>query len=190
MSARYYFAYGANTNLAGMQYRCPKARPVGAAVLEDWSLLFRGVADVVEHGGARVHGAVWVITPECEASLDRFEGFPRLYTKQMVPVRLGDGRTVRAMVYVMAAREYLQGPSDYYENVLREGYREFGLPTSQIDEAVRYAERWEAEEELAARGTEDALDDGEQMTLWDDMKDIEEWADRIARLARKHGRAS
>lgn len=38
----YYLAYGSNLNISDMKIRCPKARPVGNAILNDHRLLFCG----------------------------------------------------------------------------------------------------------------------------------------------------
>lgn len=138
MSSRLYFAYGANTNIESMLQRCPKARPVSAAVLRDWRLVFRGVADVVREKGFEVHGALWRITPACEAALDRFEGYPSLYIKALVRLRV-HGESQEVMLYVMRDREYSEPPSRYYEDLLRRGYADFGLPQLQLDDAVKRA---------------------------------------------------
>ena len=78
-----YFAYGSNINLDQMAYRCPDARVIGPVVLEGYRLAFRGnasgngVATVVPHKGGKVHGLLWEITPACEQTLDRYEGYVR-----------------------------------------------------------------------------------------------------------------
>jgi hypothetical protein len=130
-----YFAYGANTNLASMDSRCPDADPVGKMMLEDHCLKFRGVADVVRAPGRTVFGALWWITPRCERSLDAFEGFPSFYTKQYGKVVL-DGVERIVMFYVMAKDGPASPPYSGYERTLREGYEEFGLPQEQIDLAI------------------------------------------------------
>ena len=72
-----YFAYGSNINLGQMEYRCPDASVVGPVVLEGWELLFRrgGFATIAPKEGETVQGLLWSITPECERSLDRYEGY-------------------------------------------------------------------------------------------------------------------
>lgn len=84
-----YFAYGSNINLEQMAYRCPDASVVGPVTLEGWELLFRrgGFATIAPKEGEQVTGLLWSITQSCERSLDRYEGYPRFYNKQMVTVR-------------------------------------------------------------------------------------------------------
>ena len=77
-----YFAYGSNINLDQMAQRCPDAQVVGPVTLENYELLFRGnlrgagVATIAPREGSTVHGLLWNITPECERSLDYYEGYP------------------------------------------------------------------------------------------------------------------
>ena len=71
----------------------------------DWRLLFRSayesvVGTVEPFEGGSVPVIVWEIGQSDEAALDRYEGFPFLYRKEMVKVKL-NGKTVEAMVYIM-----------------------------------------------------------------------------------------
>ena len=132
---RLYFAYGANLNVESMAYRCPKARLVGRAVAWGKKRVFRGVADVVR-GSPKdcVYGAVWEITPECEASLDRFEGFPRLYTKKKIRVWSHEqGREVLAMIYVMTSpKRPHYPPCESYYNTIKTGIFDVGWSKKQV----------------------------------------------------------
>ncbi|MEO1649822.1 MAG: gamma-glutamylcyclotransferase family protein, partial [Pseudomonadota bacterium] len=68
-----YFAYGSNMSPRQMQRRCPGARAVGAAVLQNWSFLIpagRG-ANVRPMRGGVVHGVVWRVTGPHVAALDQ-----------------------------------------------------------------------------------------------------------------------
>ena len=135
-----YFAYGANLNLESMAYRCPAAKLVGKAVAYGKKRVFRHVADVVKGTGKDlVEGAIWEITPECEAALDRFEGYPRLYTKKQVRVWSdADGKYVLAMIYVMTSpKRPLGAPSTSYFNTISTGLEDVGWGRNQ---QVRLAE--------------------------------------------------
>ena len=146
MEGRLYFAYGSNINLEQMAHRCPAAQVVGPVVLADYKLLFRGntrrngVATIAPHKGRKVYGLLWKITPECEQSLDIYEGFPQLYGKQDVTVRDEDGRAFTVMAYVMT--ELCQEPampSSFYYNGILEGYRQNGLPTAALKRAWEHS---------------------------------------------------
>lgn len=125
-----YFAYGANLNHAGMAYRCPKARPVTRGYLEDWELIFSGVASIRPAIGRRVPGALWEITADCERSLDRFEGWPTLYRKQWVQV---NGQ--RAMAYVMTYDDP-RLPAGNYLATIQQGYRDWHLNSGELQQAI------------------------------------------------------
>lgn len=61
---KYYIAYGSNLSVEQMAQRCPDARIVGQAVLEDWELAFHGCATILpnkgkEHTGPGVGNLRW-----------------------------------------------------------------------------------------------------------------------------------
>ena len=167
---RLYIAYGSNLNLPQMAARCPTAKPVGTAELKDFELLFRGarhggVATVEPKTGSAVPILVWSIKPKDEAALDRYEGFPNLYGKQMMEIDL-DGKPVSAMVYVMTPGYDAAFPSKYYLNVIAEGYRTADFDTAVLDAAVERTEEIMAEEmEQLAADLEERGKDMEQGTL-------------------------
>lgn len=142
MSNNLYLAYGSNLNLEQMAQRCPGAKVLGATELKNYRLLFRGghaaaVATVEPHKGGSVPVLVWSITPADEAALDRYEGFPYLYRKETVKVRLS-GKSVSAMIYLMNAKgRPLDVPGCYYYSVILEGYKSASFNTNILKKGVR-----------------------------------------------------
>ena len=139
-----YFAYGSNINLDQMAYRCPDASVVGPVTLENYELLFRrgGFATIAPKEGEAVTGLLWSITPGCERSLDRYEGYPRFYDKRMVTVRDGEGRSLSVMAYIMDERfREPMLPTPAYYNGIQEGYRQNGLPLDALEKAWNHAVR-------------------------------------------------
>lgn len=138
MEERLYFAYGSNINLDQMAYRCPDAEVVGPVTLENHELLFRrgGFATIAPKEGETVTGLLWSITPECEQSLDRYEGYPRFYDKRPVTVRDSQGQELSVMAYIMDERfrEPMLPACSYYHGIL-EGYRQNGMPTEPLKRA-------------------------------------------------------
>ena len=105
MSNRLFAAYGVGVNRAEMAKRCPTAKLLGASTLRNHRLTFRGahaaaVANIEPEKGWNVPVLVWEITSADEAALDLYEGFPHLFEKQQVRLRLG-GKFVNCMTYVM-----------------------------------------------------------------------------------------
>lgn len=144
-----YIAYGSNLNLPQMAHRCPTAEVAGAGELKDYELLFRGgrrdaVATVEPKEGGSVPVLLWKIRELDEAALDRYEGYPHFYDKQIMDVEL-DGKTVAAMVYIMTPGHEFGVPSAYYAGVIREGYESAGFDTQALDDAIDHA--WELTQE-------------------------------------------
>lgn len=139
-----YFAYGSNINLHQMAVRCPDAKVVEPAVLENYELLFRGnnrafgVATIRPKEGCQVHGLLWKITPECERSLDTYEGYPHLYEKHQITLSTKSGQQVSAMVYVMTwEKERVPSmPTRGYFIGILEGFQQNGLPVKSLEKAI------------------------------------------------------
>lgn len=163
---RLYIAYGSNLNLPQMTFRCPTAKVAGTSEIQDYELLFRGgkrgaVATVEPLQGFSVPILLWKIRPADEQALDRYEGFPYLYRKEILPVKL-EGKTQPAMVYVMNAGHPLGAPSDYYLETILEGYRVSGFDTEflmqAVEKSVRMAEREQSEQEQSDMGQGNLFD--------------------------------
>jgi gamma-glutamylcyclotransferase (GGCT)/AIG2-like uncharacterized protein YtfP len=140
MSNKLYLAYGSNLNLEQMANRCPTAKVVGASKIKGYRLLFRGshagaVATIEPFKGESVPVLVWDITPGDEAALDRYEGWPFLYRKETIKVRL-NGKTVQAMVYIMNEGRPLGQPSCYYYSTILDGYKSAGFDVEILRKAV------------------------------------------------------
>lgn len=140
---RLYIAYGSNLNLPQMAFRCPTAEVAGKSELKGYELLFRGgrrgaVATVEPKDGGSVPVLLWKIRKTDEEALDRYEGYPHFYEKQMMKVEL-DGKPVSAMVYVMTPGHEFGIPSDYYADVIREGYETAGFDLQILEDAIDHA---------------------------------------------------
>ena len=127
---RLYIAYGSNMNIEQMARRCPTAKVVGTAELEDWRLRFKGdnnfsVATVEPSAGYKVPILVWEIMPKDEASLDTYEGYPRLYRKEMMLVRI---EKVIRLAY--------GNPSEAYYDTIRIGYINAGFSPELLKQSV------------------------------------------------------
>lgn len=138
-----YLAYGSNMNQRQMAFRCPTAEVVGTSELKGYELLFRGgrrgaVATVEPKEGGTVPVLLWKIRRQDEEALDRYEGYPRLYEKQVLQVEI-DGKEVSAMGYVMTPGHEFGIPSEGYADVIWEGYGHCGLDTKPLEDAINNA---------------------------------------------------
>lgn len=130
---RLYIAYGSNLNISQMAGRCPTSEVVGKVVLRNWRLVFRGVATIERCAGYNVPVLVWKLQPLDEHALDRYEGWPHLYRKEILKINI-DGRRRNAMVYIMNedAHPYSPPSKGYMETILR------GYETAGFDPGILY----------------------------------------------------
>lgn len=136
---RIYIAYGSNMNIGQMSSRCPDAKLLGVSQIDGYALEFHGgggaVATIVAREDSRVPVVLWEISERDERNLDRYEGFPRLYFKKDFRVFLGK-RKVSAFAYIMSSGYDIGIPSEYYYNVILEGYTDNGIDTKPLFAAL------------------------------------------------------
>lgn len=134
-----YLAYGSNMDEEQMAERCPEAKLVGASVVEEYCLLFKGsargvYATIEQKAGGKLPVLVWEISESDEKSLDEYEDYPVLYYKEDIPVLL-KGKTENTMAYIMAKDQTFGVPSEEYYDVLRHAYQKFEFPMDILTEA-------------------------------------------------------
>jgi len=122
-----------------MRKRCPNARPIGVAKINNMRLIFRSFADIEPNFSCVVVGGLWRITPSCEQALDRYEEIENgLYRKAYLPLRAlleGQEQEILPLVYMMNSKAYAL-PSEDYLSIIREGYCDFGLDPSILRQAL------------------------------------------------------
>ena len=152
MTTNLYLAYGSNLNLAQMRYRCPDARVVGYTYLPDRKLVFRGsqtgnylTLDEAPGAYPGVPCGVFEISERDQASLDRYEGYPRFYRRDYVQTgEIFDALTGRvvsssasAMIYLMQPGHPLGLPSGAYWQTCLQGYRDFHFDPAVLRQALK-----------------------------------------------------
>ena len=145
--ALWYFAYGSNLHDAIFRgRRAMQARAAHPAWLDGFALRFnlpvgpgeRGVANIEPLSGARVWGAVYLLTAADCVRLDRSEGVHfGTYRRIDVEVRREDGSSRTAFTYCSSRTRADRKPSARYLGLMVEGARQRGLP----DEYVRWLEQ-------------------------------------------------
>ena len=137
-----YLAYGSNLNKKQMAMRCPGAKVIGTAYIEGYQLLFKGsrtgsFLTIEEQDGGKVPVGVWEVYERDELSLDFYEGYPNFYYKKAVKVTLNETvKEITAFVYIMHEERQLGIPSDFYINVCKQGYKDFGFDFEYIKKAI------------------------------------------------------
>lgn len=164
-----YIAYGSNINLEQMAYRCPYSKVVGTSEIKNFELEFRGVATIVPKENASVPVLIWELDERDLPTLNKYEGWPRLYRQENMEFEL-DGRTFEGIAYLMNRGE-ISPPSQQYYNTILQGYRENGLDESYLQKALEnslqmdFAEE-EFDEDFDMEDLEDInFDDDFQMEL-------------------------
>lgn len=113
-----YFGYGSNISEEQMENRCPGAKAMCVARLDGFRVVERLYADVEPVEGGKVFGLVYEMNQEHLKSLDKYEGYPKRYTRVERDVCTLDGNTVSAIVYemtpeTMEERSGKKYPEDY-----------------------------------------------------------------------------
>lgn len=139
-----YIAYGSNMNVQQMAYRCPNAKFYATGTLKGWRLIFRGsktgaYATIEKCDNSSVPVVIWQITPNCERSLDFYEGHPTFYKKRIITAEYESG-SIQGMVYIMDERYKPERPSYNYIGSVRQGYIDNHIDTQSLVDALTYNE--------------------------------------------------
>ena len=137
-----YFAYGSNLWLTQMAERCSDADIIGTARLRGARLAFARVATIVQDENVDVLGALYTVSANDIASLDRKEGLGRAYDRFLVTVESGD-TAYRAITYIKR-EDIPQAPTDEYFAKLTAGYRDWKLPDRRLRRARERAVKEQA----------------------------------------------
>ena len=129
-----YAAYGSNLNKAQMQKRCPKSKPFGVIVLDEFRLVFKGVADMEKKKSYKTFLGIYKISQECEVALDGYEEFPNIYKKYYFNYVM-NGKKHKFMYYAMNKSFDYAIPSKKYFNVIKQGFNDWGFDTNNLIKA-------------------------------------------------------
>ena len=80
---------------------------------------------------------IWEIGERDEIALDRYEGFPSLYRKEIFEMEV-DGKVRECMAYVMNRGE-IAPPSQQYYRTIQNGYRVNGMDERYLERALTQA---------------------------------------------------
>ena len=157
---RLYLAYGSNINLEQMARRCPNSKVIGTAMIPDYELEFRGVATIVPKKGAEVPVLMWEIDQQDEINLNHYEGFPRLYRKEIFEMEV-NGKIREGMAYLMNYRGIAPPTAQYY-NGIKKGYEDNGMDTKYLHDALVRSVEYQQSELCES---EEFMEDDFQMSL-------------------------
>lgn len=129
----YYFAYASNLNRKQMAERCPDSKPIVAATLHHYKLVFTGwsrewrgsIASIRPIRGEKVRGAIYQVTEECLKRLDRYQDSD--YRRLNVIVNNEDNEPMEAVTYINQKVTPQSKPSPQYLAVIQQGYKDWRL---------------------------------------------------------------
>ena len=148
---KYYFAYGSNLNLDDAKTKGVSENvltPYKKARLPDERLVFNfyspsrdcGVLNIEAAIGHYVEGYLFeVLSEDGWRALDRKEGHPNYYCREMVIVLDDDGQEIEALTYRVVPERISDfiAPSEEYFEICRQGRIRFGLRTEELELAAQ-----------------------------------------------------
>ena len=153
---RPYFAYGSNLNAADLKTwsssngaNFSSMEPICTAWLLDHSMAFHyfsrnrggGAADVVQNGrGTAVPGVLFSLSDEGWSWMDKKEGSPRYYQRQVVFVITAAGDVVEAITYTVSPdmrRAEFVPPTAAYAQIVETGLTDYELPIEHLKFAIQ-----------------------------------------------------
>lgn len=138
---KYYLAYGSNLNLLNMKERCKNSKPIGMLKLNGYRLAYKGSMDeyayltIEKNEESYVPVGIFTVSRKDEANLDIYEGYPDLYYKEYIPIKI-NGIIHKALIYIMKPKFNYHVPSDEYIQTCIEGYDDFGFDKTLLEEAL------------------------------------------------------
>ena len=152
-----YFGYGSNLWMEQMILRCPTSIHIGVGRLPGfrWLINDRGYANIISSSNVEsvVYGLVYRLRPSDERALDRNEGVPVAYTKEIInvefwasynngkPVELDEKpRTEQMLVYIDRTRLVESHPKEEYIHRMNMGITDGlkqGIPKDYFDQILR-----------------------------------------------------
>jgi len=131
----YYFAYASNLSRKQMSERCPDVQPKFVATLPNYKLIFAGwsrkwhggVASIKPFRGERVLGAIYELSERGLRQLDKYEGYPDIYTRANVTVTDGFGNRIEAVTYIKVEQSEETQPSKEYLAIIQQGCKDWGI---------------------------------------------------------------
>jgi gamma-glutamylcyclotransferase (GGCT)/AIG2-like uncharacterized protein YtfP len=131
----FYFAYGSNMNWEQMQQRCPSARFVCVATLENYRFAIArhsrrrncGTANIIADTSNEVWGIVYDIS---ELDLLILDGFEDGYRRERLLVRpsADSQNLLEVLVYIAEKEETVPLPNPEYKRLILHGARHWNIP--------------------------------------------------------------
>ena len=104
-------------------------------LFRSYRLQFNQHATIVKDKGTKVPVVLWEIAPQDWRNLDRYEGYPSYYRKELVNVKVG-GVERASLVYIMNKPDFaISPPTQAYLDGIKRGCKQHGIDTGYLDNA-------------------------------------------------------
>jgi len=133
-----YFAYGSNMSKEQMNNRCPNHKYFGHGTLKGfrWIITERGYANIIKSEADEVHGVVYKINEEDEASLDKSEGVLKgSYRKETLRIEI-EKTNYPCLVYIDPI-EAEGSPKEEYVSRINRGVSDAKLYPEYVERYIR-----------------------------------------------------
>ncbi|HEY3397199.1 MAG TPA: gamma-glutamylcyclotransferase family protein [Armatimonadota bacterium] len=150
-----YFSYAVLMSRGQMKQLCPRARPIGRAVLHGYKLCFPRVSGVWMGGipslrkskNEDVWGVLWEGDNLCLEQMDKYQGFrgpdgENVFERRPVEVDDGEGHVLQAQAYFAPDAEVNRNsylPSAELVDTLVRAAQDFKLPPEYVTKLERLA---------------------------------------------------
>lgn len=139
------FAYGVNTNIDHLRSRCPEWAPrFEPATLSGYRMRFdkaypgagTSFCNIHLDPDSTVFGVLLWLDRDSFRRVDRFEGFPIHYHRELVVANDVNGTEVLAWAYVSGHTDRALAPSRHYLEAVLAGLRERQAPEAYLSEVL------------------------------------------------------
>ena len=126
----YYFAYGTNLNRKIFLNKFKSAKLLQKYTLNNYKVVFRTkyiIPDLQREINSKVQGLIYQIDKNIEKKLDKYEEYPRLYSKKYFKYK-----KKKIMFYYMKKKTLTFKPRGYYFKIMKDGYRQNNFKFTNI----------------------------------------------------------
>ena len=137
----FYIAYGSNLDIETLKSRCPSVCIKGMSQLNNYKLVYRGIDDYLSYltleecEGSVVPIVLYEMNYLDINSLDQFEGYPILYTKNNLEIIVNEEK-YNAFIYVMNDNYDYHMPSYHYIRICERGYNFYSFDNDVLNHAL------------------------------------------------------
>ena len=140
----FYFAFGSNMLKARLEERVSLVKSLGKATLKGYSFSYSKLSVIDKSGKGNIHpnkksnveGVVFELTQSQIEKLDKYEGVPHHYLREIKTITFDNQQMIEAFIYIANAKKIDQGlrPTKEYLKRVLAGAHEHELSAHYISQ--------------------------------------------------------